>query len=96
MQHHIELLSTLIISFYILTTKFLCYIFSQGHAILLFRFIVWNLREVSLHHIIILPVKSIVLHCRTVVIVEEEVEAEAEAEVLGSGRPGRRAVWGGR
>ena len=32
MQHHIELLSSLIISFYILTTKFLCYIFSNGHA----------------------------------------------------------------
>ena len=32
MQHHIELLSALIISFYILTTKFLCYIFSNGHA----------------------------------------------------------------
>ena len=32
MQHHIELLSSLIISFYILTTKFLCYIFSKGHT----------------------------------------------------------------
>ena len=32
MQHHIELLSSAIISFYILTTKFLCYIFSKGHA----------------------------------------------------------------
>ena len=32
MQHHIYLLSSLIISFYILTTNFLCYIFSKGHA----------------------------------------------------------------
>ena len=32
MQQHIKLLSSLIISFYILTTKFLCYIFSKGHA----------------------------------------------------------------
>ena len=32
MQHHIELLSSAIISFYISTTKFLCYIFSKGHA----------------------------------------------------------------
>ena len=32
MQHHIYLLSSLIISFYILTTNFLCYIFSRGHA----------------------------------------------------------------
>ena len=31
MQQHIKLLSSLIISFYILTTKFLCYIFSKGH-----------------------------------------------------------------
>ena len=29
-------------------------------------------------------------------MVEEEVEAETEAEVLGSGRPGGRAVRGGR
>ena len=27
---------------------------------------------------------------------EEDVEAEAEAGVLGSGRPGRRVVRGGR
>ena len=33
MQHHIYLLSSLIISFYILTTNFLCYIFLKGHAI---------------------------------------------------------------
>ena len=32
MQHHIYLLSSLIISFYILTTNFLCYIFSKGHT----------------------------------------------------------------
>ena len=32
MQQHIKLLSSLIISFYILTTKFLCYIFSKGHT----------------------------------------------------------------
>ena len=32
MQQHIKLLSSLIISFYILTTNFLCYIFSKGHA----------------------------------------------------------------
>ena len=32
MQHHIYLLSSLIISFYILTTNFLCYILSKGHA----------------------------------------------------------------
>ena len=32
MQHHIYLLSSLIISFYILTTLFLCYMFSKGHA----------------------------------------------------------------
>ena len=32
MQHHIYLLSSLIISFYIITTNFLCYIFSKGHA----------------------------------------------------------------
>ena len=32
MQQHIVLLSSLIISFYILTTKILCYIFSKGHA----------------------------------------------------------------
>ena len=31
MQHYIYLLSSLIISFYILTTNFLCYIFSKGH-----------------------------------------------------------------
>ena len=38
------------------------------------------------------------IDCRRVVIVEEEVEVEAkvEVEVLGSGRPGRRMVWGGR
>ena len=38
----------------------------------------------------------LILHCRKVVIVEEEVKVEAEVEVnvevLGSGRPGRRAV----
>ena len=33
MQHHIYLLSSLTISFYILTTNFLCYIFSKGHTI---------------------------------------------------------------
>ena len=32
MQHHIYLLSSLIISFYILTTNFVGYIFSKGHA----------------------------------------------------------------
>ena len=32
MQQHIKLLSSLIISFYILTTNFLCYIFSNGHT----------------------------------------------------------------
>ena len=30
------------------------------------------------------------------VLMEEEVEVEVEAEVLGSGRPGGRAVRGGR
>ena len=33
-------------------------------------------------------------NCRRVVLMEEEVEAEAE--VLGTGRPGGRAVRGGR
>ena len=32
MQQHIKLLSSLIISFYILTTNFLCYLFSKGHT----------------------------------------------------------------
>ena len=32
MQQHIKLLSSLIISFYIFTANFLCYIFSKGHA----------------------------------------------------------------
>ena len=32
MQHHIYLLCSLIISFYILTTNFFCYIFSKGHT----------------------------------------------------------------
>ena len=32
MQHHIYLLSSQIISCYILTTNFLCYIFSKGHT----------------------------------------------------------------
>ena len=32
MQQHIKLLSSLIISFDILTTNFLCYIFSKGHG----------------------------------------------------------------
>ena len=32
MQQHIKLLSSVIISFYILTTNFLCYIFSKGHV----------------------------------------------------------------
>ena len=35
-------------------------------------------------------------HCVSLSIVEEEVEAEAEVEGLGSGRPGKRAVKGGR
>ena len=32
MQEHIKLLSSLIISFYIFTANFLCYIFSKGHT----------------------------------------------------------------
>ena len=34
MQHHIYLLSSLIISFHILTTLFLCYMFSKGQVTL--------------------------------------------------------------
>ena len=34
MQHHIYLLSSLIISFYILTKFLLCYMFSKGHVTL--------------------------------------------------------------
>ena len=34
MQHHIYLLSSLIISFYILTEFLLCYMFSKGHIML--------------------------------------------------------------
>ena len=34
MQHHIYLLSSLIILFYILTEFFLCYMFSKGHITL--------------------------------------------------------------
>ena len=34
MQHHINLLSSLIISFYILTKFLLCYMFSKGHITL--------------------------------------------------------------
>ena len=34
MQHHIYLLSSLIISFYILTEFLLCYMFSKGHVML--------------------------------------------------------------
>ena len=34
MQHHIYLLSSLIISFYILTEFLLCYMFSKGHITL--------------------------------------------------------------
>ena len=34
MQHHIYLLSSLIISFYILTKFLLCYMFSKGHVML--------------------------------------------------------------
>ena len=34
MQHHIYLLSSLIISFYILTKLLLCYMFSKGHVTL--------------------------------------------------------------
>ena len=34
MQHHIYLLSSLIISFYILTEFLLCYMFSKGHVTL--------------------------------------------------------------
>ena len=38
MQDHIYLLSLLIISFYILTTLFLCYMFSKGHVMLTYHF----------------------------------------------------------
>ena len=37
MQHHIYLLSSLIISFYILTKFLLCYMFSKGHVMLTWR-----------------------------------------------------------
>ena len=36
MQHHIYLLSSLIISFYILTKFLLCYMFSKGHVTFIF------------------------------------------------------------
>ena len=38
MQHHIYLLSSLIISFYILTKFLLCYMFSKGHVMLTWLF----------------------------------------------------------
>ena len=37
MQHHIYLLSSLIISFYILTEFLLCYMFSKGHVTLTYH-----------------------------------------------------------
>ena len=43
MQHHIYLLSSLIISFYILTKLLLCYMFSKGHG----HFIVYAYRTLD-------------------------------------------------
>ena len=80
---------------FLLTSLFVFYVWSKKLKFLLFQFMVWNLREVSLHYIIILPVKF----RKTDVKVAEVKAAGVKVEVQMSGgwcwgrRGSGRGAW---